>query len=199
MSAYIQLIASSRLATLAPIACLSAGAHLLAREIIFSPNRIRNEVGKVLFDYPLSFTAGTIALSILGTGIAGTAAFASFVLLPITFKATIIHTNLSNIVGNSYPRLNKAAHRLNDVARLVAKAVCTAGCIYVMMSPIARATVPITGAADPITNIFVTALMLDKPETVLWPLAGAFFMAYDLSADFANVISNVFASATRRA
>lgn len=199
MSALIQAFASMRLATLASSACLSAGAHLLARNNAFSADRDQNEAGKVLFDYPLSVTAGAIALSILGTGIAGTAVFASFCLLPLTFKATLLVIRLSEIRGNPYPRLNQAARHLNDVARLISKVVNTAGCIYLVAAPLAGTMMPLASANNPIANIFVTALMLDKPETVLWPLAGACFMVIDLFSDLNQCVSAAFSRAVHRA
>lgn len=191
MSALFQVFASSRLATLASSACLFTGAHFSARNNFFSTDKNMNKTGELIFDYPLSVTAGAIALSVLGTGIAGTAVFGAFCLLPIAFKATILGTEVAEALEKPYPKLNRAANNLNDVARLISKLVVTLGCFYVALSPLSWPVVALSSTNNPVISLFIAALSLDKPETVIWPFAGAVFMTFDLCTDVQKVAAAI--------
>lgn len=110
-------------------------------------------------DYPLAVTAGCIALSVLGTGGVGTAVFASFCLLPLTFKVTVMCAEKNSSLG-------KVALRLNSMARVVVKAVNT-----IAFFQFAKAAPTIELAAWRGTAAFLMMMdaVLDLGETPMHP------------------------------
>ena len=91
---------------------------------------VGSESGKIVnlwIDYPQALAASCLALSVLGTGGAGVAAFATLALLPLVFKATVLWSQPGSHLG-------RAAGCLDHIVSLVARGVNVAGSVSLVLA-----------------------------------------------------------------